>query len=64
MLKALEMLKALKSGEVLSEKEISEMIDNLRDQGKELEHKIELSYSETIEEQECWRIADELEEFI
>ena len=40
------------------------MIDNLRDRGKELEHKIEQSYFETIEEQECWRIADELEEFI
>ena len=53
MLEALEMLKAFKSGEVLSEEEISEMIDNLRDRGKELEHKIELSYSETIEEQEC-----------
>ena len=64
MLEALEMLKALKSGEVLSEEEISEMIDNLRDQGKELEHKIEQSYFETTEEQECWRIADELEEFI
>lgn len=64
MLEALEMLKALKSGEVLSKKEISEMIDNLRDRGKELEHKIELSYFETIEEQECWRIADELEKFI
>ena len=64
MLEALEMLKALKSGEVFSEEEISEMIDNLRDRGKELEHKIELSYFETIEEQECWRIADELEKFI
>ena len=64
MLEALKMLKALKSGKVLSEEEILEMIDNLRDRGKELEHKIELSYSETIEEQECWRIADELEEFI
>ena len=31
MLEALKMLKALKSGEVLSEEEISEMIDNLRD---------------------------------
>ena len=64
MLEALKMLKALKSGKVLSEEEILEMIDNLRDRGKELEHKIELSYSETIEEQECWRIADELEKFI
>ena len=64
MLEALEMLKALKSGEVFSEEEISEMIDNLRDRGKELEHKIELSYFETIEEQECWRIAGELEKFI
>ena len=64
MLEALKMLKALKSGKVLSEEEISEMIDNLRNRGKELEHKIELSYFETIEEQECWRIADELEEFI
>lgn len=64
MLEALEMLKVLKSGEVLSEEEISEMIDNLRNWGKELEHKIELSYFETFEEQECWRIADELEEFI
>ena len=58
------MLKALKSGEVLFEEEISEMINNLRDRGKELEHKIKLSYFEIIEEQECWRIADELEEFI
>ena len=64
MLEALKMLKALKSGKVLSEEEISEMIDNLKNRGKELEHKIELSYFETIEEQECWRIADELEEFI
>ena len=64
MLEALEMLKALKSGEVFSEEEILEMIDNLKDRGKELEHKIELSYFETIEEQEYWRIADELEKFI
>ena len=54
MLEALEMLKTLKSSEVFSEEEISEMIDNLRNRGKELEHKIELSYFETIEEQECW----------
>ena len=64
MLEALEMLKALKSSKVFSEEEISEMIDNLRNRGKELEHKIEPSYFETIEEQECWRIADELEKFI
>ena len=36
MLKALEMLKAFKSGEVLSKEEISEMIDNLRDRGIKL----------------------------
>ncbi len=62
--KALEMLKALRSGKLIPEAEISEMVDELTSRGKELEHKTELSHLETFEEKECWRVAGELEEFI
>ena len=61
---ALEMLKALRSGRPIPEAEISEMVDELTSRGKELEHEMELSHLEAFEEKECWRIADELEEFI
>lgn len=61
---ALEMLKALRNGRSIPEAEISEMVDELTSRGKELEHEMELSHLETFEEKECWRIADELEEFI
>lgn len=62
--KALEMLKALRSGKSIPETEISEMVDELTSLGKELEHETELSHFEAIEEKECWQIASELEEFI
>ena len=61
---ALEMLKALKNGESIPEAEISEMVDELISRGKELEHEMELSHLEAFEEKECWRIADELENYL
>ena len=60
MLEVLKMLKPLKSGKVFYEEEISEMTNNLRDWDKELEHKIEPSYFETLKS----RNVDELEELI
>lgn len=62
--KALEMLKALKNGELIPEAEISEMVDELTSRGKELEHEMELSHLEAFEEKECWRIAGELENYL
>lgn len=61
---ALEMLKALKNGKSIPEAEISEMVDELTSRGKELEHEIELDHFEVFEEKECWRIADELENYL
>lgn len=61
---ALEMLKALKNGRLIPEAEISEMVDELTSRGKELEHEIELDHFEVFEEKECWRIADELENYL
>lgn len=61
---ALEMLNALKNGKSIPEAEISEMIDELTSRGKELEHEIELNHFEVFEEKECWRIADELENYL
>lgn len=61
---ALEMLKALKNGRSIPEAEISEMVDELINRGKELEHEMELSHLEAFEEKECWRIADELENYL
>ena len=61
---ALEMLNALKNGRSIPEAEISEMVDELTNRGKELEHKMELSYLEAFEEKECWRIAGELENYL
>ena len=61
---ALEMLKALKNGESIPEAEISEMVDELTSQGKELEHEMKLSHLEAFEEKECWRIAGELENYL
>ena len=62
--KALEMLNALKNGKSIPEAEISEMVDELTSRGKELEHEMELSHLEAFEEKECWRIADELENYL
>ena len=61
---ALEMLKALKNGRSIPEAEISEMVDELTNRGKELEHEMELSHLDSFEEKECWRIADELENYL
>ena len=61
---ALKMLKELRNGWTFSETEIVEMIDGLRERGKELEHKDKLDLFEALEEKECWNAADELEEFI
>ena len=61
---ALEMLKALKNGKSIPEAEISEMVDELTNRGKELEHEMELSYLDSFEEKECWRIAGELENYL
>ena len=62
--KALEILKALKNGKSIPEAEISKMVDELTSRGKELEHEMELSHLEAFEEKECWRIADELENYL
>lgn len=61
---ALKMLKELRNGWTFSETEITEMIDGLRERGKELEHKDKVDFFEALEEKECWNVADELEEFI
>ena len=61
---ALKMLKELRNGWTFSETEIVEMIDGLRERGKELEHKDKLDLFEALEEKERWNVADELEEFI
>ena len=61
---ALEMLNALKNGRSIPEAEISEMVDELTNRGKELEHEIELNHFEVFEEKECWRIAGELEKYL
>ena len=61
---ALEMLKALKNGRSIPEAEISEMVDELTNRGKELEHEMELNHFEVFEEKECWRIAGELEKYL
>ena len=61
---ALEMLKALKNGRSIPEAEISEMVDELTNRGKELEHEMELNHFEAFEEKECWRIAGELEKYL
>lgn len=61
---ALEMLKALKNGKKIPESEIAEKVEELTSRAKELEHEVEVSYLEAIEEKECWRIASELEEYL
>ena len=61
---ALKMLNALKNGRKISEGEIAEMVDNLTSRAKDLEHEVEVSHLEAIEEKECWRIADELENYL
>ena len=61
---ALKMLNALKNGRKISEGEIAEMVDNLTSHAKDLEHEVEVSHLEAIEEKECWRIADELENYL
>lgn len=61
---ALKMLNALKNGRKISEDEIAEMVDNLTSRAKDLEHEVEVSHLEAIEEKECWRIADELENYL
>lgn len=47
---ALKMLKELRNGWTFSETEIVEMIDGLRERGKELEHKDKLDLFEALEE--------------
>ena len=61
---ALKMLNALKNGRKISEGEIAEMVDNLTSRAKDLEHEVEVSHLEAIEEKECWRIAGELENYL
>lgn len=61
---ALKMLNALKNGRKISEGEIAEMVDNLTSRAKDLEREVEVSHLEAIEEKECWRIADELENYL
>lgn len=61
---ALKMLNALKNGKKISEGEIAEMVDNLTSRAKDLEHEVEVSHLEAIEEKECWRIVDELENYL
>lgn len=61
---ALEMLNALKNGKKISESEIAKKVEELTSRAKELEHEVEVSHLEAIEEKECWRIASELEEYL
>lgn len=61
---ALEMLNALKNGRKIPESEIAEMADNLTSRAKDLEHEVEVSHFEAVEEKECWRIAGELENYM
>ena len=49
---ALKMLNALKNGRKISEGEIAEMVDNLTSRAKDLEHEVEVSHLEAIEEKE------------
>jgi hypothetical protein len=61
---ALEMLNVLKNGRKIPESEIAEMVDNLTSRAKDLEHEVEVSHLEAVEEKECWRIAGELENYM
>jgi len=61
---ALKMLDALKKGRKIPESEVADMVDNLTSRAKELEHEVEVSHLEAIEEKECWRIAGELENYM
>lgn len=65
---AKKMLKALKDGariaEAEAEAEISEMVRQLTERAKEIEHDSEASHLDALENKECWKLAEELEEFI
>ncbi len=61
---ALKMLNALKNGRKIPESEIAEMVDDLTSRAKDLEHEVEVSHLEAVEEKECWRIAGELENYM
>lgn len=61
---ALNMLKQLKAGDEVLNDEIQEMVDDLQSRAKELERECELSHLEAYEMKECWRIADELENYL
>lgn len=61
---ALKMLNALKNGRKIPESEIAEMVDGLTSRAKDLEHEVEVSHLEAVEEKECWRIAGELENYM
>ena len=61
---ALDMLKALKNGKKIPESEIAEKVDELSSRAKELERECELSHLEAYEMNECWRIANALEEHL
>lgn len=63
---AKKMLKALKDGARIAEAEaeISEMVRQLTERAKEIEHDSEASHLDALENKECWKLAEELEEFI